>query len=564
MTTEADLIAAITAAPDEPGGFLVYADWLQSKGDPRGELITLMNAGDDKRVAQLMKANRDAFLGPLARLTTSVKLETWRLGFVDHVKLVADDEKHALQLLDVIADHPSCRFVRKLEVLILGKRRSYAGVDARLVELGRPATLEELVLGKTGEHVPSAALREVFPLLAAAPRATWPQISAAIDASRATAPAFAADDVVAVVDAEGRGLPVTHDELLRGLAAEVGRGQPIGLVARLHEDCTPELLDRYAASLVTAWTLHGEEPESAWAYDAASLLGGARAAFAIGRRIEGVSHARAEHAVGCLARMRSPLATLELFALSRHWGARGERAQAAVEAAARRAKLDVLTLLALAGSDPRDAFDDATLARFREIDLRIVELLMTTGWSAPLATVVDLFARAPRHAWSSWLVWQTAIGRLPYVFALDAEGPVDLDGRRMQVPADATCSLAHVAEPAVDLESWRRWQRQHQPAFEQLDRPAGLEPSLAVLAELIDVHTDVDTLRARGYRNGGVKNELHQETQFVKTHPYRGTTYTIAVEPNWGNRRLRVVPSAVPRVVLHELARDIAATRRSR
>ena len=40
----AELEAAIAAAPDEVEPYLVYADWLQSRGDPRGELITLQHA----------------------------------------------------------------------------------------------------------------------------------------------------------------------------------------------------------------------------------------------------------------------------------------------------------------------------------------------------------------------------------------------------------------------------------------------------------------------------------------------------------------------------------------
>lgn len=40
MATEAELLAAITATPDDATR-LVYADWLLANGDPRGELIIL-------------------------------------------------------------------------------------------------------------------------------------------------------------------------------------------------------------------------------------------------------------------------------------------------------------------------------------------------------------------------------------------------------------------------------------------------------------------------------------------------------------------------------------------
>ena len=36
-----ELLEAVYAAPDDDGRRLVYADWLQEHGDPRGELIVL-------------------------------------------------------------------------------------------------------------------------------------------------------------------------------------------------------------------------------------------------------------------------------------------------------------------------------------------------------------------------------------------------------------------------------------------------------------------------------------------------------------------------------------------
>ncbi|MBA3538368.1 MAG: TIGR02996 domain-containing protein, partial [Deltaproteobacteria bacterium] len=45
MTREPNpkLEAAILADPDDTAAYLVYADWLQSRGDPRGELIVLQH-----------------------------------------------------------------------------------------------------------------------------------------------------------------------------------------------------------------------------------------------------------------------------------------------------------------------------------------------------------------------------------------------------------------------------------------------------------------------------------------------------------------------------------------
>ncbi|HET9484820.1 MAG TPA: TIGR02996 domain-containing protein [Xanthomonadales bacterium] len=554
MTTEADLIAAIDAAPDDPAAFLVYADYLQSKGDPRGELITLMHAGDQALADKHLRAHKAAFIGKLA--SPSIKLEAWRLGFVDHVRLIGDDERHALELVDLIAQHPSTRFVRKLEIHIIGKRRSYAGVDARLVELARPAALAEITFGKPGDHVPSAQLLETFPRVPAPSKKSWPEIVAAVAALRRAGPGFAPQDLV-VTNANGLPLPLDAEQLARGLAAEVGGKHRLGLVDRLHEDCTPDMLDRYANSLVTAWRLQGEESRNAWTFDAASVLGGARAARNIAQRFATISHARAVHAVDCLARMRSPLATLELFAASQHWASRGEHAEAQLAGAAKRANIDVLTLLARAGSDPRDAEnDDDALARFREIDRAILELLMTTGWSAPLSTVIDLFARTGRAA---GLVWRTADA----LFAFAGGRLVDMHGalELRENPA----WLVHVAEPDLDprtLDAWRTWQLEQArlPPVAQLDRTAPRARTTAELAELVGYETDIDRLRDRGYRNGGLKDSLHVEQQFVRTYLDRGKPYSAVVQPTWGDRRVWCPQAdALPPVVAFEVARDLAA-----
>src|SRR5688500_10475586 len=100
MTAEAELIAAIVADPDDAAAYLVYADYLQSRGDPRGDLIVLLHAGDADaerdRVARLhLRAHHAALLGVLAKDTRSIKIERWRRGFIDNIRVIADNEHHA-------------------------------------------------------------------------------------------------------------------------------------------------------------------------------------------------------------------------------------------------------------------------------------------------------------------------------------------------------------------------------------------------------------------------------------------------------------------------------------
>jgi hypothetical protein len=295
------------------------------------------------------------------------------------------------------------------------------------------------------------------------------------------------------------------------------------------------MLDTFAASLVTAWTLHGEEARLAWVYDVATAIGGAKVALVIARRISGLSHPRAVHAIDSLAKMRSPLATLELFAASKHWSSRGEHAEQVLAAIARRSHADVLTLLARTGSDPRDAYEDATLERFRELDREVVDLLMGAGWSAPLATVMDLFRRAPRHEWTSTLVWRA--GNLTFV--LGADGPIDHTGTPVKITGDV--SLVHPADD-LDVSMWLR------------ETPQLRRAPKRVITQLTP--PDRDALRARGYRNGGAKNEFYEETRYVKSYPYRGKIYTVAVEDGG----VRSIPNELPPVVLYEVARDFGSS----
>ncbi len=43
MNDEAALLAAMSAHPEDNHQRLIYADWLEERGDPRGELIRLLH-----------------------------------------------------------------------------------------------------------------------------------------------------------------------------------------------------------------------------------------------------------------------------------------------------------------------------------------------------------------------------------------------------------------------------------------------------------------------------------------------------------------------------------------
>ena len=154
------LEAEIRAARDEADPHLVYADWLQSKGDPRGELIVahhqLALAHDDKRrqlaASRLLAEHADYFVpAPLAAMLERGTAEVaWHLGYFDRVRLARRSSRTG-ELLPVLASllaHPSGRFVR---ALVLGPLGDDAAYDYRpLVEAiadAKPELLAELVVG---------------------------------------------------------------------------------------------------------------------------------------------------------------------------------------------------------------------------------------------------------------------------------------------------------------------------------------------------------------------------------------------------------------------------------
>lgn len=93
---------AIYATPEDDGGFLVYADWLQERGDEVGQLM----------VSPAPIAER--WLGPL--LSSGIAV-TWRHGFLDTVKVRSSESIYAKKGVFVeVFSHPLAAFLRVLEV----------------------------------------------------------------------------------------------------------------------------------------------------------------------------------------------------------------------------------------------------------------------------------------------------------------------------------------------------------------------------------------------------------------------------------------------------------------
>lgn len=73
MIREADILSQLSERPFDRELRLVYADWLQEQGDPRGEVIALSERGnlsltERRRVARITSQHARAWLGPLGAL----------------------------------------------------------------------------------------------------------------------------------------------------------------------------------------------------------------------------------------------------------------------------------------------------------------------------------------------------------------------------------------------------------------------------------------------------------------------------------------------------------------
>lgn len=168
-----ELEAAVLADPSAEAPRLVYADWLQSQGDPRGELATVQHALQTakgvawaKLKAQertLLDEHAAALYGPLVKWKRGrLTGVDWRCGFVDGLR--GDDFKDEDTARQFIAEHPSARFIRVVDDVDVGNAvppclevlRTYGSrMDAVLKHPGLrvlESSLEGLQLPKNFTH----------------------------------------------------------------------------------------------------------------------------------------------------------------------------------------------------------------------------------------------------------------------------------------------------------------------------------------------------------------------------------------------------------------------------
>jgi uncharacterized protein (TIGR02996 family) len=112
--TAEDLFAEVYAHPDDDGPRQVLADFLQERGDPRGELIALQLSGNnDKRVDELLEQHGKRWLAPLLRVlawSPGARATRFARGFLSVAHVYSDDE----QKIALVADDPMWSTVERL------------------------------------------------------------------------------------------------------------------------------------------------------------------------------------------------------------------------------------------------------------------------------------------------------------------------------------------------------------------------------------------------------------------------------------------------------------------
>jgi uncharacterized protein (TIGR02996 family) len=143
-----ELEAAIAANPDDRSAYLVFGDWLTAQGHPRGALIAEHAAGAtiDKRQAHLLFGEK------LARVADLIVDRTWRLGFLEKVKVASNPERRGGDLslggvLEMLLDSLAGRFVRDLTLGISTFESNDYGHEMQVIGAKPRPLLRSLYVG---------------------------------------------------------------------------------------------------------------------------------------------------------------------------------------------------------------------------------------------------------------------------------------------------------------------------------------------------------------------------------------------------------------------------------
>lgn len=155
IARNSDLEEQLRARPDDEQLWLVYADWLQGQGDPRGELIALnvARAGGlepareselSREVSNLVARHRDELLGSAARFDRWIHMK-WRYGFIEQMRVhVASSAALLIEVTRELVRSPVAPWVEGLTLVGPADEPLQPCLD----EVVRAAAETELSLGE--------------------------------------------------------------------------------------------------------------------------------------------------------------------------------------------------------------------------------------------------------------------------------------------------------------------------------------------------------------------------------------------------------------------------------
>jgi uncharacterized protein (TIGR02996 family) len=159
---DVDLLREIAAAPESAAPYLVYADTLLQRGDPRGELIIVQHALETadvfealelrRREAALFEAHLEEWLGDLAQYRDCL-IVRWARGFIHGARLRLRQPDHRPQMrlaaLRALLDTPISALV--VDLRLGPHKHAHHSTQPLVEELGArwPSALRRLHIGDT-------------------------------------------------------------------------------------------------------------------------------------------------------------------------------------------------------------------------------------------------------------------------------------------------------------------------------------------------------------------------------------------------------------------------------
>jgi hypothetical protein len=133
--------------PEAPAAeWLVFADSLQSKGDPRGELIALADAGDLGKRDAHVKAHADALLGPAAKHLGGPLTIDWKWGFIDSAEIAGDASVNFVAVLETLLGGPHAEHLRSLTLTGLTPTTTNVDLSPAVQRAAKVASLQHVRL----------------------------------------------------------------------------------------------------------------------------------------------------------------------------------------------------------------------------------------------------------------------------------------------------------------------------------------------------------------------------------------------------------------------------------